>query len=282
MKVRLTTLCDNTVGSSGLAGEWGLSILAEYRGERVLLDAGYGDAAVKNADLMGVDLGQVDKIVLSHGHLDHAGGLVPLLLRSGKKTEVYAHPDVWASKCSAFQQPWGGEKGHHFIGILHRRETLESLGADFRYHRTPVRLNEHMITTGEVPMVTTFESLDDNLCLKTDTGYAPDPLLDDQALIIKSEQGLVVVLGCAHRGAVNTILHAKTITGVDRVYAVVGGTHLLRAGEERISRTIAALRELGVVKVGVSHCTGFPAAAALAREFGADFIFNSTGTILEF
>ncbi len=280
--MRLTTLCDNTVGSSGLAGEWGLSILAEYRGENVLLDAGYDDAAVKNADLMGVDLGRVDKIVLSHGHLDHAGGLVPMLQRIGRKTEVYAHPDVWAPKYSASKQPWGGETGYHFIGIQHRLETLESLGAGFKYHRKPVWLNEFMVTTGEVPMVTSFESIDDNLCVKNETGYEQDPLLDDQALVIKSGRGLVVVLGCAHRGAVNTIAHAKTITGVDRVYAVVGGTHLLRAGEERINQTIAALRKLGVAKVGVSHCTGFPAAAALAREFGADFIFNSTGTILEF
>lgn len=282
MKVRLTTLCDNTVGAVGFTGEWGLSILAEFRGEKVLLDAGFGDAVVKNADLVGIDLGGVDKIVLSHGHLDHTGGLTPLLQRMGKKTAVYAHPGVWDQKYSASKQPWGGERGYHFNGIQQRRETLESLGADFRYEKVPVWLNEHMVTTGEVPMVTPFESVDDNLCIKTETGYELDHLLDDQALIIKSERGLVVVLGCAHRGAVNTILHAKTITGVDRVHAVVGGTHLLRAGDERINQTIVALRELGVEKLGVSHCTGLPAAAALAREFGTDFFFNTAGTVIEF
>lgn len=282
MKVRLTTLCDNTVGASGLTGEWGLSILAEFRGEKVLLDAGFGDAVVKNADLIGVDLGGVDQIVLSHGHLDHTGGLTPLLQRMGRKIAVYAHPDVWDQKYSASLQPWGGEKGYHFIGIQQRRETLEGLGADFRYDRAPVWLNDHMVTTGEVPMVTPFEFVEDNLCVKTETGYITDPLLDDQALIIKSERGLVVVLGCAHRGAVNTILHAKTITGVDRVHAVVGGTHLLRADDARINQTAAALRELGVEKLGVSHCTGLPAAAMLAREFGPDFFFNTAGTVIEF
>ncbi len=282
MKVRLTTLCDNTVGASGLTGEWGLSILAEFRGEKVLLDAGFGDAVVKNADLIGVDLGGVDQIVLSHGHLDHTGGLTPLLQRMGRKIAVYAHPDVWDQKYSASLQPWGGEKGYHFIGIQQRRETLESLGADFRYDRAPVWLNDHMVTTGEVPMVTPFEFVEDNLCVKTETGYITDPLLDDQALVIKSERGLVVVLGCAHRGAVNTILHAKTITGVDRVHAVVGGTHLLRADDDQINQTAAALRELGVEKLGVSHCTGLPAAAMLAREFGPDFFFNTAGTVIEF
>ncbi|AGL00267.1 MBL fold metallo-hydrolase [Desulfoscipio gibsoniae] len=282
MKVRLTTLCDNTTGGTGLIAEWGLSILAEYRGAKVLLDAGMGDAVVKNADLMGIDLGGVDKIVLSHGHLDHTGGLTPLLQRMGKKIPVYAHPDVWDQKYSSSRQPWGGDTSYHFIGIQQRPETLESLGADFKYDRAPVWLNDYMVTTGEVPMVAPFESIEDNLCVKTEKGYVTDPFLDDQALIIKSERGLVVVLGCAHRGAINTILHAKTITGVDRVHAVVGGTHLLRAGEERINQTAAALRELGVEKLGVSHCTGLPAAAMLAREFGSDFFFNCAGTIVEF
>ncbi|HBX23382.1 MAG TPA: MBL fold metallo-hydrolase [Desulfotomaculum sp.] len=282
MNVRLTTLCDNTAGVIGFTGEWGLSILVEARGEKVLLDAGFGDAVVKNADLSGVNLSGVDKIVLSHGHLDHAGGLTPLLQRMGKKTTVYAHPGVWGEKYLHVKTPGGGAGSYRFIGIPQRSETLASLGADFSYNRFPVWINDKMVTTGEVPMVTLFESMDDNMFIKTETGYELDHLLDDQALVIKSQRGLVVVLGCAHRGAVNTVLHAKTITGVDRVHAVVGGTHLLRAGEERINQTIAALRELGVEKLGVSHCTGLPAAAVMAREFGSDFFFNSAGTVIEF
>jgi len=282
MNVRLTTLCDNTAGVIGFTGEWGLSILVEARGEKVLLDAGFGDAVVKNADIAGVNLSGVDKIVLSHGHLDHAGGLTPLLQRMGKKTTVYAHPGVWGEKYLHVKPPGGGAGNYRFIGIPQRRETLESLGANFSYDRFPVWLNDQIVITGEVPMVTLFESVDDNMFIKTETGYELDHLLDDQALVIKSGRGLVVVLGCAHRGAVNTVLHAKTITGVDRVHAVVGGTHLLRAGDERISQTIAALRELGVEKLGVSHCTGLPAAAVMAREFGSDFFFNSAGTVIEF
>lgn len=282
MQVRLTTLCDNTAGAVGFTGEWGLSILVEAGGDAVLLDAGYGDALVHNADAAAVDLNKVSRIVLSHGHMDHTGGLRPLLRRLGRGVEVYAHPDVWNKKYLHVTPPGGGTGRYRYIGIPYQREELENAGAVFVHVKERFWLNECMVTTGEVPMVTDFESIDDNMFMETGQGFVPDPLLDDQALVVKTGRGLVVVLGCAHRGAVNTILHARKITGEDRICAVVGGTHLLRAREEQLRRTIAAFRELGVEKLGVSHCTGLPAAAVLAREFGAGFLFNTAGTVLEF
>ena len=280
MAVRLTTLCENTAGAIGFTGEWGLSILVEAGGEKVLLDVGLSDAAVKNAHVAGVDLGEIQKIVLSHGHVDHTGGLQPVLLRVGHKVDVYAHPDMWGRKYVGVNSP-GGAKSYRYVGVPYRREALEGLGATFTYHTEPVWLNASMVATGEVPMTTSFESVDGNMFIKAENGLAPDPFPDDQALVVKSPQGLVVVLGCAHRGAINTIMHARAITGVDRVHTVVGGTHLVRAKDEQLDRTIAALRELGVEKLGVSHCTGLPAAAVLAREFGDSFFFNSAGTVVE-
>ena len=127
-------------------------------------------------------------------------------------------------------------------------------------------------------MVTAFEQIDPNLYVKEDTEFKPDRLLDDQALIIITDEGLVVILGCAHRGIINTLYHAQQLTGVKPIRLVLGGCHLINATQERIWQTIAAFKELGVARIGVSHCTGLPAASIMAGEFGDSFFFNSAGT----
>ncbi len=129
-------------------------------------------------------------------------------------------------------------------------------------------------------MLSGYEIIEDNLLKKNGVNFQPDLLADDLALIIRSDRGLVVVLGCAHRGIVNTLRHAQKLTGQENVYAVIGGTHLYRASPERITRTIADLKEMGVQKIGVSHCTGFEAAAYLSQEFGERFFLNNAGTQL--
>ena len=108
----------------------------------------------------------------------------------------------------------------------------------------------------------------------------PDPLRDDQAIFVKTTPGLLVVLGCAHRGIINTLHHARKVTGVENIYCVIGGTHLLRASELQMEMTIATLREFGVERLGVSHCTGMPAAIRLAQEFSPGFFFNNSGSVV--
>ncbi len=109
----------------------------------------------------------------------------------------------------------------------------------------------------------------------------PDPLRDDQSLIIEGPQGLVLVLGCAHAGMINILRHAMEKTGSDRVSAVIGGTHLDFAAPQQVEDTIAALKEYRVEKIGVSHCTGLKAAARLYSEFGENFFFGRVGEVLE-
>jgi len=264
MTIQITTLSENTAGLGNFLGEWGLSILVETEGLNLLIDCGQSISAVHNADILGIDLSKIDKIILSHGHYDHTGGLRPLLRRMKKRIEIIAHPDGQAD---------------HYIGIPYRQNELESLGACFKPGTEPTWITGSMITSGEIPMVTDFEELATNLQVKGAGGFQPDKLLDDQALIIKTEAGLVVILGCAHRGIINTIYHAQQLTGVKKVHAVLGGCHLINAPQERVRLTINALKELGVERLGVSHCTGLPAASTMAQEFGERFFFNVAGTI---
>ncbi len=276
MQIKLTTLSENTVGSTarGLLAEWGLSILIEVDGEFILMDTGGGAVAANNAEALNLDLRKVSRIVLSHGHYDHTGGLRDILTKT-RGAEVIAHPDVWAPK---YAQP--EDEPERYIGIPFVREELESLGASFTLSREPVWLTDQIVTTGEIPMKTEFESIDPQLYVRKGDVLQPDELPDDRALIIKTEQGLVVVLGCAHRGAINTLKHAQELTGEERIYAVIGGMHLMVATEERVLLTATALQELGVKRVAASHCTGLPAASLLAQQLGESFTFNSVGTQL--
>jgi 7,8-dihydropterin-6-yl-methyl-4-(beta-D-ribofuranosyl)aminobenzene 5'-phosphate synthase len=274
MGLRITTLSENTAGLGNFLAEWGLSILVESAGATILFDTGQSISASHNADLLGVDLGKIDRIVLSHGQYDHTGGLHEILHRIKREIEIVAHPDIWQAKYATRN----GEES--YIGIPFHRQTLESLGARFKLSRKPVRITDSIITSGEIPMVTDYEKIDPQLVVKEGKGFKPDKLLDDQALIIKTKRGLVVILGCAHRGIINTLYHAQKISGVKAIHMVVGGCHLMDATEERIYLTIAALKELGVPLIGVSHCTGLPAAAIMAQEFGDSFFFNNAGTVI--
>ena len=276
MDIKITTLSENTASRMELLAEWGLSILVEADGQRILLDCGQSTSAVYNATEMGIDLSTIDKIVLSHGHSDHTGGLREVLKAMRKQTEIIAHPDIWQPKY--VKRP--GEDTYRYIGIPFQREELEDLGASFRLETGPVWLSENIVTTGEIAMQNDYEHIDANLYARGKDGFAPDALADDMALVVKTDLGLVVIAGCAHRGIVNTLHQAQNLTGMELVHTVIGGTHLIRAPEEQIELTIAELSEMGLQRLGVSHCTGFRASVRLAEEFGNVFFINNAGTRL--
>ena len=275
MILRITTLSENTAGSGDFLGEWGLSILVETEVTSILFDSGKSISAVQNATTLGINLNRIDRIVLSHGHYDHTGGLRNILRRIGKEVEVIAHPDIWQAKYARRKN-----EPDRYIGIPFQRRELESLGARFNLVKESVGITDNIMTTGEVPMVTDFEQIDEGLFVREDSGWQPDELLDDQALVIKTDAGLVVILGCAHRGIINTLYHAQQLTGTGKIYAVIGGSHLMGVSEERLWQTIDALRGLGIQRMGLCHCTDLPAASLLAQEFGESFFFNKAGTVI--
>lgn len=273
MKIKITTLSENTATADCVA-EWGLSMLVEADARKILFDTGAGTAAMLNATSMGIDLSDIHCIVLSHGHFDHTGGLYKAIQRTGPKP-IIGHPDIWSSKYGSLD-----ETPKKFIGIAYRREAFESMGAAFELSPEPQRISEHITTTGEIPMLTGYESVETYLCVKEGDELKQDWLADDLSLVIDTDFGLVVILGCAHRGIINTLMQARKITGKDRIYAAIGGTHLIHASEERLTKTAEALLEMGVQYLGASHCTGFRAAAFLANIFGDRFFHNNSGTRL--
>lgn len=270
MHIRITTLSENTA-NFGFIAEWGLSILVEVDNLWVLLDTGLGCSAAHNAQLLGVDLSVIDSLILSHGHTDHTGGLKEVLARRGE-LNIIAHPAIWEAKYAV------PENNHeHYIGIPFNRDQLEDLGARFHLTKEPVWIGDRVVTSGEIPLTTGYEKVGRKFHIKENGKLRPDHLPDDLALGVKTDLGLVIILGCAHRGMINTIHHFQEIMGEDRVYCVVGGTHLIGASHERLAQTAEDLRETGIQRLGVSHCTGFQASAYLAGKFPNIFFLNHAG-----
>lgn len=276
MMFTITTLCENTVPiSQGLVGEHGLSFLIESEDGSFLFDTGQGIGLESNAKKLGKDLSCVSRIILSHGHYDHTGGLESML-ETGKGLRIVAHPDIFQEKVGVLP---GREPVK--IGITLERGTLEER-AELVLTQEPHRIEDTVLTTGEVPMKTPFESIDPGLLVQKGGELVRDELLDDLSLILRTASGLVVVVGCSHRGIVNIIEHARRITKEDNIRAVLGGMHLERASEEQLAHTISYFESLGSEKIVMSHCSGLEASSKVKNALGDRVVFNRVGATFEF
>jgi 7,8-dihydropterin-6-yl-methyl-4-(beta-D-ribofuranosyl)aminobenzene 5'-phosphate synthase len=275
MRAKIITLSENTSGMiPGLLAEHGLSVYLEVGGMKLLFDVGQSITAAHNAKILNIDLKGIP-IALSHGHYDHTGGLEHILNLTGL-TEVFCHPEAFAPK---YVERQGRQR---YIGMRKSREEYEQMGSRFQVSREPRKLAEGIWLTGEVPRITDFEGPEEDL-LVMDPERMVDPLWDDQALVLETDVGLLVILGCAHSGMINTIECARKITGQDRIFGVVGGTHLGFGGvrREKLARTVTALKGYDPKLLAVSHCTGLLAACVLAEELKDKFLFNNVGTVIE-
>lgn len=265
MTTKITVLCENSVGPiSGTLGEHGFSALIEWDTGSLLFDTGGGLTLLHNAQRMNKNLHQVRQVVLSHGHYDHSGGLLPLLRNCGPK-QVFGHPGIFTPR---YRHMDTGQSLS--LGMPYPREYLEGQGAQFDLSDQFRSILPNIWTTGPVPQVTDFESGDSGLY--TDScGCTRDPFHDDQSLLISCDKGLVLLLGCCHAGLINTLEHVATCTGRRDIYAVIGGTHLSFSSPHQLDQTVNQLATWHIPKIAVSHCTGFHAAARLQLKFPANF-----------
>lgn len=271
--MRLTILVDNnTLIDRFFSAEPAVSFFIEDRATRALLDVGYSDLFLRNAAKLGIDLFDLDYIALSHGHLDHTWGLGPLVRhyvvagfegRAYPRPKLVAHPGVFATKTVSDIPE---------IGTLIEAGKLER-HFDLRLSTEPVWLTDRLVFLGEIERRFDFEDIDPLGQVLTEDGAAPDYLRDDSGLAYRSDEGLVIMIGCAHAGVCNIIEQARSICGESCVRDVVGGLHLLDPPGERLYKTSDYLRGLQLKQMHPCHCTSLKskivlASAAPLREVG--------------
>jgi 7,8-dihydropterin-6-yl-methyl-4-(beta-D-ribofuranosyl)aminobenzene 5'-phosphate synthase len=277
MKTRITILCENTVEIPfGIIGEHGFACLIETDQGSYLFDTGQGMGIVPNALMLGKDLKQIQAIMISHGHYDHTGGL-PGVLKIKGPVDVYGHPGIF------YDRFWSKEGARRYVGIPYRRPFLESLGARFQLSKEMTTVGPGVYLTGEIPRTTAFEKSDPNMTVYPPEASPihPDPIDDDLSLVIDSDKGLILILGCAHAGMVNIIHYVLEQMGRDRIYAIIGGTHLGFSGQDQFDETLRVIEQFQIERIGVSHCTGLAKAAVMYNRLGDRFFFGSVGAVLE-
>jgi 7,8-dihydropterin-6-yl-methyl-4-(beta-D-ribofuranosyl)aminobenzene 5'-phosphate synthase len=262
------------------------------------------DGVIRNADLLGMDFGNIDGIILSHGHFDHSTGLVNILKRISSKRsppiDIFLHPD-------AFLRRWlvlpDGKKAR--MPSLDEKQ-LESLGGSIHKSNKATILpnieNPFLLMTGQIPRKTSFEKgfpiqyaeysdnnkdEDDDDHDEKNLNLVPDPLVkDDQAVVVNlRKKGLVALTGCGHAGIINTLNYAKDLTGVDKIHAIIGGFHLPADGgiyEEAMNPTIEEIRNVDPEYIIPCHCTGWKATNKIIDLMPDKFIQSAVGTTFTF
>lgn len=301
-KVEILTLLDNSIdlfltssphakrfplpsdalSHENLVAEHGFSALVTVTSgntsDTLLFDAGLSkDGLMHNMDVLEVRPKDLRAIVLSHGHADHTRGLMGMVERLGtRKMPLLLHPDAFLDRKLVLPD------SHEINLPPPDRRVLSHEGIEVIEERGPSYLLGNLVlVTGQIHRGTSFERGFPIHYAYIADEWKQDPLIhDDQAVVVHVKgKGLVVLTGCGHAGAINTIRQAQQLTGVPQVYAVLGGFHLTGGlFEAIIPPTIAALKEIRPAVIVPAHCTGWKATHALARELPEAFIPNSVGT----
>jgi len=261
-QLHVTVVVDNTARNPDLLAEHGLCFWIEDGGHRLLFDTGQGAAVRANAGTLGVPLEQAEAIALSHGHYDHTGGLAEAWMTPAA-TPLYLHPAALApryrvsggtAKEISMPRPVRDLVAHHMTSL--------------RYTNQPTEIAPGAWLTGYVPRRHPEEEEEPEPFFLYPSGQQRDPLMDDQALYLVTVTGVIVLLGCAHAGVINTLDYIRDLTGNAPLRAVIGGMHLRAASAARLAWTVAQLQRLNPGMLVPAHCTGAPATEALAAAFG--------------
>ena len=268
--LRVTTLSTMLTELRGV-GEWGYAALIEADGHALLFDTGARpDTVLTNAAELGIDLSNVETVLLTHNHWDHTGGLTTLRreLRPGNDKAVRtAHVGAGIFLPRHLDEAAAGKMPpippELLIDVREVRKTYESLGGRFVVHDERYELHPGVWITGPIPRMHPEKNWTPFMRIEQEGELVEDTIPEDQALVINTPRGLVIVSGCGHAGIVNTMEYARRITGQESVHAVLGGFHLISASDQQIAWTGNKMHEFGVQHVQGAHCTGINPVATL-------------------
>ncbi|GAU77019.1 MBL fold metallo-hydrolase [Fusibacter sp. 3D3] len=267
--MKLKVLVDNnTYIDAYYCGEPAVSYYIEDEGIKLLLDVGYSDLFLKNAEAFGIDLNEIESIVISHGHDDHTRGLKFFFeCEKREAVTVIAHPDAFNEK--SFE-------GLKICSPILKQELSEK--CNLILSQKPIKVSPNITFLGEIPQTNHFEK---SQCIGTqivDGNSFDDYVLDDTALVYKSAQGIFIITGCSHSGICNIIEYAKNVTEDNRVLGVIGGFHLFEVNEQ-VQGTIRYLKRNNIEHLYPCHCTSFAVKSEIhkfipVREVGVGLELN--------
>lgn len=264
---RITVLVEDAPGrEAALIHRHGLSFLIEAASKdsklKVLLDAGPSPEAIaNNAKALNLRLDDLNIVAISHGHYDHMDGILEALKYAGGPVPVVIHPTI-------FDPKFAYKPNLTYIGPSFDPPSLKAVGGVLVPTVTPLLLAGGIVTSGEIPLETPFEKPKGFWKVEGDA-FVEDLMVDEQALAVNLKgKGLVVIVGCAHRGIINTVKHAQRIVKESKVHAIVGGFHLLEASDETVRLTIRELEGIAPDYIYPCHCTGKKAIGEMAEVFG--------------
>ena len=264
--MRLKVLVDNnTLIDEYYLGEPAVSYYIEDGNDIILFDTGYSDVFMKNASKMNIDLNKVTKVVISHGHDDHTGGL-KYFFNNKKDIELIANPN-----CFNYKEDEDGL----YIGSSLNKEELDSL-CNLNLAKIPVKISHNITYLGEIPKMNNFEEREVIGSTIISDNKIPDEVKDDSAIVYKSDKGLFIITGCSHSGICNIIEYAKEICDDNRVYGVIGGFHLFD-NNDRLKNTIKYFKDNNISILYPCHCVSLKAKIEIAKEMNV----NEVGVGLE-
>jgi 7,8-dihydropterin-6-yl-methyl-4-(beta-D-ribofuranosyl)aminobenzene 5'-phosphate synthase len=276
MDTLLTVLCDNCVGKSGFVGEHGFSLLIEQGKEKYLFDTGPGMSLPLNLKAAGKDLDGLIKVIISHGHYDHTGGL-KWVAEDAAGVEVVAHPALFSEHMIMDSESEG--RAPRYIGCPFSRDELEASGARFRFLDHTDQLSPGLWFISGIERIPAMLPSDGRLVRPEGGKLAPDTVEDDASLLLETHGAPILIMGCAHSGVLNILRHLREKMRITRLRGILGGTHLMFYGPEHVSKTIEELERFSVQLIAVCHCTGMGAMVELSKHFGNRFTPASAGGV---
>ena len=235
------------------------------------------DGVLRNLDLLEIDFKNVEALALSHDHGDHNAAMAEVL--RAKKSDFTKTIPFYIGE-QFFAGTYIRRRGEIFPASPLKREEVERLGfVRITEIKGPTPFIPGAYLPGRIELVTDYEKLSPMFLAKKGNEFVQETFLGEQTVILNAKgKGLVVLSGCAHRGIVNAIRQAQTMTGIEKVHAIMGGFHLINAKPEVILKTVADFKEINPDYIVPTHCTGFEAITTFAREMADKFILNTAGT----